>query len=127
MADHLAKAARINHSVSLDLSVVTYDQGGIYLSFKGVDSAFPSGHRLETSAAEGKIMKDFRTSFQKTQKLVRAHAITSGNEKIWSYFILATLRWLTPPPISQGEYPICWFVKWMFRIRCSIFEMSGSC
>src|ERR1700722_15909220 len=51
-------------------------------------------------------LKKHRTTYSIFQKTVRKHAIESGNEKLWSYFILATLRWFTPPK-KLLSYPDC--------------------
>jgi hypothetical protein len=117
VADTLAKAARVR--LSQTPPAVTYDQDGIYLSFK--DVILNSGVKTDIRKIlcdlrakiwkplrQGKTMKSFRTNFQKSHKVMRAHAIASGNDKLWSYFVLATLRWLTPPPIAHGDYPACW-------------------
>ena len=55
---------------------------------------------------QGLTLKKYSSSFVKFQKAVRNHVIENGNEKVWSYFILATLRWFTPLK-RGGTLPTC--------------------
>ena len=55
---------------------------------------------------QGSIMKKFRTKYEIISSSIRSQALEKGKDRIWSFFILATLRWLTPPP-TQGLYNSC--------------------
>eukprot|EP00456_Euglypha_rotunda_P026809 TRINITY_DN2152_c0_g1_i8.p1 TRINITY_DN2152_c0_g1~~TRINITY_DN2152_c0_g1_i8.p1 ORF type:complete len:621 (-),score=-34.86 TRINITY_DN2152_c0_g1_i8:152-1831(-) len=116
MADSTANGARIKCTNSPP--IVTLDLGGVLLEFKDIvlSKGIKEDIRFILSASrariwkglsrQGRTLKMFRTSFQAIQKSIRAHAISSGKESVWSYFILASLRWFTPPP-AKSVYPQC--------------------
>jgi len=119
MADRVAKLARESHSDATPPPLVTLDTLGVYLEFKGqilmggVKEDIRKILRVKRSqkwkllSKQGRTLKNFRTIFPRVQRQIRRYAISSGREQMWSYFILATLRWFTPPPRGKSPPSVC--------------------
>jgi ribonuclease HI len=117
MADRVAKRSRVD---SEPPPLVTLASGGVFLDFRGQTllkgikediRAILCECRVRTwkkLSRQGRTLKQFRTTFQRFQKRVRAYAVSSGKERVWSYFILASLRWLTPTPKGSSTPPMCY-------------------
>jgi len=115
-ADYLAKRARHLPLDSTEPS--TFEPYGVYITYKGrlllggvkSDIKFVLNesrfHTWKSLRRQGVTLKKYRTSICKFQKTVRNFAIETGKERVWSYFILASLRWFTPLK-RDGGYPPC--------------------
>jgi hypothetical protein len=112
--DKLAKTA----SHDMPLPFCTLDPGGVYLKMK--DKLLCGGIKKDISeitkkiregrwkklSRQGHIMKKFKSKFKQIQMEIRKMAVENGNERVWSFFVLATLCWITPPPV-RGKYSFC--------------------
>jgi ribonuclease HI len=107
-ADMLAKLATKSKADPL----MTMDRGGVYLSFdskiliSGIkrDLArivkvlrFKAWSKLQH---QGQILKQFKHQYADIYKNLIKMMLERKKDKIWSFFILSTLRWITPPPTS---------------------------
>ncbi len=122
-ADLLAKEARSLGPVSPD--VFTMDTCGVYLTFKtkvlmggvkdDVSRVISEIRRSKWKAlpSQGATMSQFRSSFRAIQKQVRDLAVQGPHEKVWSSFILNSLRWSCAPR------------KHKIRQKCSLCLMQA--
>ena len=100
------------------LQLSTFDPFGIYLTYKkrtllgGIkadikivqkEMRFTMWRRLKR---QNPTLKKYRLSVPKFQKAVRAYALENQEERMWSYFVLSALRWLTPLK-RGGAIPMC--------------------
>jgi hypothetical protein len=97
----------------------TFEPQGIYVTYKnktlvgGIknDVKFLQkemrSRNWRTLKRQGATLKKYRLSFLKFQKSVRAYALEICEERMWSYFILSSLRWFTPLK-RGGVTPNCY-------------------
>jgi hypothetical protein len=90
---------------------MTLDRGGVYLSFSS--KILISGIKRDLARIvkvlrfntwsklqhQGQILKQFKHQYADIYKNLINIILERKKDKIWSFFILSTLRWLTPPPI----------------------------
>jgi hypothetical protein len=113
-ADKLAKAGT---KIKAD-PLITLDRGGTYLSFEG--KMLVSGIKKDLAKIskilrykswsklqhQGQILKHYKHQYSQIYKNLIRMMLEKRNDKLWSFFILSTLCWITPPPIA-GIYAKC--------------------
>lgn len=116
-ADLLAKEARVRGPLVADYTP-TLDAGGVYLTFrsrvlmggvkKDVQCVMKFLRLLGRSKlrAQNETLRSFPTVFRAAHKQVKALAGQEGNPKIWSSFVLNSLRWSCAPRV-KGARPLC--------------------
>jgi len=110
-ADYLAKKGNCDTKGE----VVTLDNGGVYISYNkkillsgiknDIRSIFDELRRLKCNQLRHQGMTLRSPRFKKIMKEVRDDSVTFQKHWIWSYFILASVRWLTPPPLFKSYLP----------------------
>lgn len=115
-ADLLAKEAR-TRGPPLAAYPPTLDAGGVYLSLKG--KILMGGVKKDV----GRVLKSLRfaarsslksqsltlnlfPSFHTTHKQIKSLALLGNDPKVWSSFVLNSLRWSCPPKVA-GVRPPC--------------------
>jgi ribonuclease HI len=108
-ADKLAKAGcKLQGGETM-----TLDWQGVYLRFKG--RILMSGikkdlygimkylrrEKWKKLSRQGYILREFGSQYENITKQIRTMAVEKNQDKVWSFFILATLRWITSPPTEN--------------------------
>lgn len=117
LADSLAKEARTRGPILANYPP-TLDAGGVYLMFRG--KLLMGGVKKDTKVVLGSIraaardrlqsqnrtLNMFSKAFRAIQKQVKLFAVQNSDQRVWSVFILNTLRWSCPPKVA-GSRPLC--------------------
>ena len=113
MADTLAKKANAPTTDG-----ITLDDGGVYLTlngrlnFSGIKEEINQVMRAQRQEALHKLHQQsatisaFPTQYTRVAADIRAGCVSRDKESLWSFFVLATLRWILPPP-AAGPSPFC--------------------
>ena len=62
--------------------------------------------RLGTGSTVRIVLDMFPKAFRVIQRQVRLFSVNNADQRVWSAFILNTLRWSCPPKVA-GIRPLC--------------------
>jgi hypothetical protein len=111
------KLAKLGTKKPID-SAITLDFNGVYLSLE--NQILVSGIKKDLKKIskhiggkiwlalnhQGNILREFRSHYAQIYKNLIPMILERRSDKVWSFFILATLRWFTTPR-NSGSYMKC--------------------